>query len=124
PCFSVTVIDWPIGGGDYPWPSVVDPQPQPQPRPVPWRTILAVVGAVVGTVVVAVILWEVRKIVTWLLIAAFLAIILNPVVDFFEKRLHFRRGLAILTVFLLAIGLFAAMLYAFIRPIVDQSQEF
>ncbi|HZQ26414.1 MAG TPA: AI-2E family transporter, partial [Acidimicrobiales bacterium] len=48
----------------------------------------------------------------------------NPAVDFLTNRLHFRRALSTLTVFILGLGLFAAMLYAFIRPIVDQSQQF
>src|SRR5438132_10311631 len=108
-----------MAGGHYPCLFV-----EQDTRPVPWRTIFAVVGTVLGTAVGALVLWELRKIITWLLIAAFLAIILNPAVDFGERRLHLRRGLSILLVFLLAIGLFAAMLYAFIRPIVDQSQEF
>ena len=91
---------------------------------MPWRTILAVVGAVLGTAAAVLVVWQLRKIITWLLIAAFLAIILNPMVDFGERRLHLRRGLSILLVFVLSFGLFAAMLYAFIRPIVDQSQQF
>ena len=68
--------------------------------------------------------WEIRKIVTWLLIATFFAVILDPAVSFFQRRLHLRRSLSVLLVFLLGVVAVAAMLYAFIRPLVDQANQF
>ena len=91
---------------------------------MPWRTIFAVVGVVLGVVATIVLLRQLHRIVAWIAIAAFLAVILNPAVDFLEQRARLRRGVATLVVFVTGIALFAAMLYAFIRPIVDQSQEF
>jgi predicted PurR-regulated permease PerM len=45
-------------------------------------------------------------------------------VDFVRRHLHVKKGLATTIVLLLSIGLLAAMLYAFIRPLVDQTQHF
>lgn len=91
---------------------------------MPWRTILAVVGVVLGTVAAVKLAIELHRVITWILIAGFVAVVLNPAVDFLEQRARVRRGLATLVVFLIGLGLFAAMLYAFIRPVVDQAQRF
>ena len=91
---------------------------------MPWRTIFAVVATVVGVIAAVLVLRQLSRIVAWIGIAAFVAIILNPAVDFLERRAHLRRGVATLLVFVTGIALFAAMMYAFIRPIVDQSQDF
>lgn len=91
---------------------------------MPWRTIFAVVGVVLGTAAAVKLAIELHRVITWVLIAGFVAVVLNPAVDFLEQRARVRRGLATLVVFLIGLGLFAAMLYAFIRPVVDQAQRF
>jgi predicted PurR-regulated permease PerM len=93
-------------------------------RPVPWRTIWATIFSVVVTALGYVLISHLARIITWMVVAAFFAVVLSPAVDFLSNRLHFRRAVATLTVFLLGLGLFAAMLYAFIQPIVNQSQQF
>lgn len=69
------------------------------------------------------VLGHITRILTWLVVALFFAIVLSPPVDFLVRRARFPRSLATMTVFLVGIALFAAMMYAFIRPLVDQSQE-
>jgi len=98
--------------------------PTPSHAPVPWRVIFASIAAVGAVVFGIVAVWEIRKIVTWLLIATFFAVILDPAVSFFQRRLHLRRSLSVLLVFLVGILAVAAMLYAFIRPLVDQANQF
>jgi predicted PurR-regulated permease PerM len=92
-------------------------------RPVPVRTILATIGLVLATVVLIELVLAVHKILTWLVVAAFFAIILNPAVALLV-RIGIRRTLAAFIVFVIGLGLLAAMIYAFIRPIVDQSNKF
>ena len=94
------------------------------PRPVPWRTILAAIAAVLATIVLVLIVREVARVLIWILIAAFFAVVLNPPVDFLEHRLRFPRALATLVVFLGGLLVLGALLYSFIRPIVDQTQHF
>jgi len=103
------------------------PSPAPARPPqdhVPVRTILATVGIVLAIVAVMWMLWSVKRILGWMIIAAFFAVILGPAVDFLVQKAKLRRSLATLLVFITGLGLLAAMLYAFIRPIVDQATTF
>jgi predicted PurR-regulated permease PerM len=93
-------------------------------EPIPWRVIFASIFSVVAVFVAIGLVRDLARIITWLVIAGFFAVLLTPPVDFLVNRLRFRRALATLVVFLLGLGLFSAMTYAFVRPIVDQSQEF
>lgn len=92
--------------------------------PIPWRVIFASIASVVAVYTAFVLLRDLARIVTWLVIAAFFAVVLTPPVDFLVRRLRFRRALATLVVFLTGFALFAAMMYTFVRPIVDQSNKF
>jgi AI-2E family transporter len=56
-------------------------------------------------------------------IAALLAIVLGPVVDLTERRLHLRRAVATLLVFLVAVVAFAGMLTVFIRPLATEGAQ-
>ena len=79
---------------------------------------------VLGTLVAYFLVRELARIITWLVIAGFLAVVLNPAVDLLEHRLRLRRALASLLVFVAAIAVFVGLLYVFIRPIVDQAYAF
>jgi predicted PurR-regulated permease PerM len=68
--------------------------------------------------------WKLRRIVALVVIAAFFATILNPMVDLLTGRLRMRRGVATAIVFLLGVVAFAGMIYTFVRPIVDAGQSF
>ncbi|HUR76604.1 MAG TPA: AI-2E family transporter [Acidimicrobiales bacterium] len=80
-----------------------------------------VIGGMVGVVYA---LDRLSRIITLLVVALFLAVILAPSVDFLVRRARFRRGFAVLTVFLVGTLLFAGLTFAFVRPIVDQSRAF
>jgi predicted PurR-regulated permease PerM len=64
--------------------------------------------------------WEVRRVLTWIVVAALLAIILGPLVDIVQRRLHLRRALATLLVFLVALIALAGILTMFIRPLASE----
>ena len=74
-----------------------------------------------GTVVAILTLW---KVVSYLLVALFFAVVLTPAVDFLQFRARMRRGVATLLVCLVAFALLAGLGYAFVRPLVDQGQKF
>jgi predicted PurR-regulated permease PerM len=93
-------------------------------RPVPVRTILATIGLVLATVVGLYLVVLLARIEAWLIVAAFFAVVLNQPVEFFRRHLHLSRGVSTGLVFLVGIALVAGMLYAFIRPLVDQTQHF
>jgi predicted PurR-regulated permease PerM len=87
------------------------------------RTVLTVLGIVL---LVAAVLWVIyasRGVVAWILVAVFLAIALNPAVEYLERR-GIRRGRAALLVFLLSFVVIAGLSYLLIPPLVDQIREF
>jgi predicted PurR-regulated permease PerM len=91
---------------------------------VPVRTIMATIGLVLATVIALYLIALLARIEALLIVAAFFAVVLSPPVSFLQRRLHLRRGLATMVVFLVGLALFSAMLYAFIRPLVDQTSHF
>jgi len=96
----------------------------PATRAVPVRTIAASIGMVLLTLAAIYTIDRLAKVITWLVIAAFFALLLSPAVDFLERRTKIPRTLAAFMVFLVGVALVAALLYAFIRPLVDQAGEF
>jgi predicted PurR-regulated permease PerM len=92
--------------------------------PVPWRTIWATIASVVVALAGLVVLRELTRIVAWLVVALFFAVVLSPAVDFLQHRARVRRGVATTLVLLVGIAALGGMLYAFIAPLVDQGQEF
>jgi predicted PurR-regulated permease PerM len=91
---------------------------------VPWRTIWATIASVGVVYIGYQAFLSLGRVITYLVVALFFAIVLTPPVDFLEHRAHIRRGLATMLVVLLGIGLFTLMIYAFVRPIVEQASTF
>ena len=48
---------------------------------VPIRTIAVTIGMVLATAAILLLGWEVRRVLTWIVVAALLSIILGPVTD-------------------------------------------
>src|SRR5690242_1073977 len=102
-------------------------------RPVPadrerWvhfrpRTVLVVIGILIAAFITLKILWISRHVLSWIFIALFLTLALNPAVDRVERRLG-RRGLATGIVFLAAIVVIALVGWLFIPVLVDQVNNF
>src|SRR5512132_4153774 len=91
---------------------------------VPIRTIAVTIGMVLATAAILLLGWEVRRVLTWIVVAALLSIILGPVTDLVERRLHLRRSLATLLVFLLGLVLLVGVVTVFIRPIAKEGPQF
>jgi predicted PurR-regulated permease PerM len=93
-------------------------------RPVPWRTIWAVIGSVAVTYLGYKLAIELRRILILLVVSLFFAVVLAPAVDFLQNRARLRRGLAVLMVMLVGLGLLVGMLYSFIRPLAHEASSF
>jgi predicted PurR-regulated permease PerM len=92
---------------------------------VPVRTIAASIGMVLATVVVLFLLVEVRRTLVWLVVAAFFAVALYPVVNWVQRRLTgCRRSLATLGVFLVVFLLLGGLIAAFAVPLARQGTTF
>lgn len=85
---------------------------------VPLRTILTVDAVVIVTWVLYRLIGRLREVILWILIAAFIALVLNPAVHFLQQH-RFRRGPAIGLVFAGAAIVFAGLLGLFGYPLVN-----
>lgn len=95
-----------------------------QPQPVPIRTIVVTIVCVLVTLVGIYLFLTLARIEALLLVAAFFAVVLTPPVDWLQRRLHLRRSLSTLIVYVVLVGAVIGMLYLFIRPLVDEVQQF
>jgi predicted PurR-regulated permease PerM len=93
-------------------------------QPVPVRTMLVAIGLVVATYLTLRAIVLLAHIETLLVVAAFFAIVLTPAVDLLRRKLHISRGLSTAIVFIAGIVILAGLLYAFIRPLVDEGRKF
>ena len=87
------------------------------------RTVLVVIGILVAAFITLKILWLSRHILSWVFIALFLALALNPAVDRLERRFG-RRGAATGVVFVGALILIALIGWLFVPVLVDQVNSF
>jgi predicted PurR-regulated permease PerM len=88
------------------------------------RTVAKVVLSALAVLGGLYLLWLIRSVIGLLFLSIFLAVALGPAVDFFQKRLKARRGVAILLTYLslfAAVGLISALV---VPPIVEQSAKF
>jgi predicted PurR-regulated permease PerM len=87
-------------------------------RHVPLRTILVTVAVVAAVYVAAQLLYRLRTIVLLIVVAGFVALLLNPIVVLLQRRIR-RRGLAVTIVTLGALVVFAVLAYEFGNPLVN-----
>jgi predicted PurR-regulated permease PerM len=87
------------------------------------RTVLMVLGVVLGVVALLGFLFVAQHGLTLIMIALFLALALNPAVEFFQRR-GLGRGLAVATVYVLVVLFFALLAVVFIPPLVGQVTKF
>lgn len=99
------------------------PRTEPD-QPVPWRAIWAVIASAGAAYLAYQLVLEVAGVLVLLAVALFFAVVLSPAVDAVARRGHLRRGLATAVVVLVGVGLLAAMLYSFIRPLAEQASSF
>jgi predicted PurR-regulated permease PerM len=94
-------------------------------RPVPVRTILATIGLVLATALLLYIVVTARQILTWIVVGAFFAVALYPVVGFVQRRVFRgkRRALATLIVFLVVFIALAALITAFVVPLTTEGTK-
>jgi predicted PurR-regulated permease PerM len=88
------------------------------------RTVLIVLLIVLAVAGLLQVLWMAREVITWILIAVFLALALNPVVAFFQRHGIRRRGLAAGTTFVLSILAVAGLGSAIVPILVDEIGDF
>jgi predicted PurR-regulated permease PerM len=88
-------------------------------RNVPLRTILTTVAVVAATYLAGKLIYRIRDIVLVVLVAGFVAVLLNPMVVLLQRRLFPRRGAAVAIVTLLSVLVFIGLAVAFGYPLVN-----
>jgi predicted PurR-regulated permease PerM len=94
-----------------------------QDKGVPLRTILTIDAVVIITWVAYRLLGRLREIILWILIAGFIALVLNPAVVFLQRHRR-SRGQAVGIVFLVALLAFIGLLGLFGYPLVNALSHF
>ena len=88
------------------------------------RTVLRVLALIIATAIVLEVVWIARHVISWIFIALFLALALNPAVDRLERRLRDRRGAATAIVFFAALVAIVGIGFLFIPTLVNQVNDF
>jgi predicted PurR-regulated permease PerM len=88
------------------------------------RSLLAALGVLLGVAAAVGFVLLAQAALTLIAIALFLAVALNPGVDFFQRRGLHRRGAAVAAVSALALVAFTLLGLVFIPPLVDQVSKF
>jgi predicted PurR-regulated permease PerM len=88
------------------------------------RTILSVLGIVLAVAALLKLLWIAHQVLTWVVIAVFLALALDPLVNFLMRLGIRRRGLAIAATFLLLAIVVFALGATFIPTLVGEINDF
>ena len=88
------------------------------------RTVLAVLGIVLAVVALLQVLWLARHVLVWVFVAIFLALALNPAVDWLQRHGVRRRLLATTIAFLGALAVIVAIGVTFIPTLVNEVNDF
>lgn len=96
---------------------------RPRPGPVPVRTILATIGLVLLTALALLLVYDVRRVLVWIVVAVFFTVALYPVVGWVERHVGGHRTVATLLVFLVGVLLLAGILALFVVPLVREGTQ-
>jgi predicted PurR-regulated permease PerM len=88
------------------------------------RTVLSLLATIIAVAVVLEVLWIARHVLTWVLISLFLALALNPAVEWLQERGVKRRGAAAAITYLLALAAIVGIGFTFVPTLVHQVNEF
>jgi predicted PurR-regulated permease PerM len=88
------------------------------------RTVLTVLAVVLAVAALLQVILLARQVITWIFVALFLALALNPLVDWIQRHGIRRRGLAIGIAFLAALGVIAALGGIFVPILVGEVGDF
>src|SRR5689334_11328842 len=87
------------------------------------RSIVIVIGLVIAAWALLTVLSITRHVLTWILVALFLAMALNPAVEWFMRRGVTRRGYAAGLTFLIALAVIAGIAYLFVPTLVNNVND-
>jgi predicted PurR-regulated permease PerM len=88
------------------------------------RRTLIVIGLVLATLLLLLLIRATSQVLTWIVVAVFFAVALNPAVTWLQRRAVFgRRWLATLLVFLVALVLIGGLVTLFLLPLIREGSQ-
>jgi len=91
---------------------------------VPYRTLATTIGMVVATAIGLLLVYEVRRVLVWIVVALFFAVALYPVANFLERRFpKAPRSVATLLVFLVVFLVLAGLAAVFAVPLAKEATD-
>jgi predicted PurR-regulated permease PerM len=88
------------------------------------RAILVVLGLVLAAAILIDIVLVARSVIVWVLIAVFLALALNPAVEWLQRRGVKRRGAAVAIAYVGTLAAIAGVAAVFVPTLIDQVNHF
>jgi len=88
------------------------------------RAIVAVLGIILAALLMIQVVQVARGVLIWILVAVFLAVALNPAVEWLQAHGVARRGLAVMIAYLGALAAIAALGATFIPILIEQVNNF
>ena len=86
------------------------------------RSVLQVAGVLLGVALALYVVWISIRVITWVLVALFLALALDPAVRFLQERGLRRRGAAAAVIYLSAIAAAGLLAALFVPPLVNEAE--
>jgi predicted PurR-regulated permease PerM len=83
-----------------------------------------VLGVLLGAAVVLEVVWVARTVVTWILVALFLALAINPAVEWVHRRGRLRRGQAVAVIYIAVLVVVAGIAALVVPTLVEQVNNF
>jgi predicted PurR-regulated permease PerM len=88
------------------------------------RSLLQAIGLIIAVACALWVVWIARQVITWVLVSMFLAVALNPAVEWLRDHGVKRRGLAAAVIYLFALLIVAGILAALVPTAVSQIGDF
>ena len=88
------------------------------------RTVLSLLLTIIAVAVVLEVIWIARHVLSWVVISLFLALALNPAVEWLQGHGFKRRGAAAAIAYLLALVAIVGIGFTFVPTLVHQVNEF
>ena len=88
------------------------------------RTILRVLSILIGVAILLEVTWIARRVVIWVFIALFLALALDPLVNFIQRRGRLKRAPAIAIAFAIVVAVIVGIGWSFVPKLTDEVNGF
>jgi predicted PurR-regulated permease PerM len=88
------------------------------------RTVVRLLSIAIGVVVLVELVLAARRVLTWVAIALFLALALDPLVNLIQRRVRLGRAPAIVVAYVLLLLVIAAVGWSFVPKLIDEVNGF